>query len=312
MCTNGFGLVKFMKGMDMTVSKAFERFIFKKKIKNLSPKTLQNYVDFVTPFLLYVGKDTDISCITTDLVLEYVSTLYDRKLADATRATYIRHIKAFLRWLKDCYNISVAMSEIELPKTAKKFVHILSADDTKLLFSSVQCESDWLTKRNCAIIALMLGSGLRQNEVTTLRWENVHFEENYALVCGKGSKERCVPLGSTVCGFLEEYRQLCPFSCDFVFVGRRGNPITNNAIKQLVQKLKHETGIDFSSHKLRHNFATNFCKDSLEATGQCDAFTLQVLMGHENVKTTEKYMHYASSLVASKNAHSHLDSVFGV
>lgn len=112
----------------------FERFIFKKKIKNLSPKTLQNYVDFVTPFLLYVGKDTDISCITTDLVLEYISTLYDRKLADATRATYIRHIKAFLRWLKDCYNISVAMSEIELPKTAKKFVHILSADIPSFYF----------------------------------------------------------------------------------------------------------------------------------------------------------------------------------
>lgn len=296
----------------MTVQEAFERFILKKKLKNLSPKTIQNYTDFLMPFLSYLGKDTDISLITTDLVLGYISSLYDRKLADATRATYIRHIKAFLRWLKDCYNIPVALSEIELPKTGKKLVHILSADDIKHLFASVHCESEWLTKRNCSIIALMLGSGLRQGEVTTLKWENVYFDDGYALVCGKGSKERCVPLGSTVSRYLKDYRSECPFSNDYVFVCRRGKPITNNAIKQLMQKLKQETGINFSSHKLRHNFATNFCKDSLETTGQCDAFTLQVLMGHENVKTTEKYMHYASSLIASKNAHSHLDAVFGV
>lgn len=296
----------------MTIAKAFERFIFKKKLKNLSPKTLENYICFVTPFITYAGEETDVCEINTDIVLDYISILYDRNLAVATRATYIRHIKAFIRWLKDCYNIPVALSEIELPKTGKKLVHILSAADIKLLFSSVKCESDWLVKRNGAIIALMLGSGLRQNEVTTLKWKNIFFDENYALVCGKGSKERCVPLGAVVNSFLEDYRKLCPFTSEFVFIGRRGTPITNNTIKQLVQKLKHETGIDFSSHKLRHNFATNFCMDALESTGQCDAFTLQVLMGHENVKTTERYMHYASSMIASKNAHSHLDTVFGV
>ena len=117
---------------------------------------------------------------------------------------------------------------------------------------------------------------------------------------------------SVVNGFLEEYRKLCPYERDYVFVSRRGAPITNNTIKKFIQKIKCSTGIDLSSHKLRHNFATNYCIDSLEETGQCDAFTLQVLMGHESVKTTEKYMHYASSMVASKNAHSHLDMVFGV
>ena len=111
---------------------------------------------------------------------------------------------------------------------------------------------------------------------------------------------------------MKEYRELCPYESDYVFVDRYGNSITNNAIKKLVQKLKKSTGLDFCSHKLRHNFATNYCIDSLEQTGQCDAFTLQVLMGHESVKTTEKYMHYASSMVASKNVHSHLDMVFGV
>lgn len=296
----------------MTVNNAFEKFILKKKLKNLSPKTIENYRCFVAPFLSFIGSENDVSNITTDLVLDYISLFYGRKLASATRATYIRHIKAFLRWLKDLYNIPVALSEIEIPKTGKKLVHILTDDDIKKLFSCVTCESEWMAKRNCAIIAFMLGSGLRQHEVVTLQWKNMYFEENYAIVCGKGNKERCVPLGSVVVGFLNEYKSLCPFSSDHVFLGRHGCCITNNTIKQLVQKIKRVSGIDFSSHKLRHNFATNYCKDSLETTGHCDAYTLQVLMGHENVKTTEKYMHYASSMVASKNAHSHLDAVFGV
>jgi len=296
----------------MTVTAAFSHFITKKKLKNLSPKTIEDYISFVSPFIAYIGETLEISELDTDLVLGYISTLYNRKLADATRATYIRHIKAFIRWMKDCYNIPVALSEIELPKTGKKFVHILTPEDIRHLFSCIKCESEWLTNRNCAIIAFMLGSGLRQNEVTTLKWDNIYFQPGYAIVRGKGDKERCVPLGNIVNGFLKEYKKLCPFESDFVFVGRRGTPITNNTIKQLVQKLKLATGIDFSSHKLRHNFATNFCIDSLETTGQCDAFTLQVLMGHENVKTTERYMHYARSMIASKNSHSYLDTVFGV
>ena len=264
------------------------------------------------PFIRYIGESIEVSEITTDLVLEYISKLYDRPLADASRATYIRHIKAFVRWLKDKYNIPVALSEIEMPKVAKKLVHILTVDEIKSLFECIKCESEWMRWRNCAIVAFMLSSGLRQNEVATLLWNNIYTGQGYAVVHGKGNKERCVPLGNLVGIYLEKYKELCPFQSDFVFVERHGEPLTNNAIKLLIQKLKRQTGIDFSSHKLRHNFATNYCRESLEETGQCDAYTLQVLMGHENVKTTEGYMHYAHSLVASRNSHSYLDKVFGV
>lgn len=145
-----------------------------------------------------------------------------------------------------------------------------------------------LPMRNCTIIALMLDSGLRQNEISTLLWGDIYKE--YAIVRGKGNKERFVPLGTTTRQYLQQYRQACPFTSEYVFVTRRGNPMTNNAIKLLVQKLKRSSGINLSSHKLRHNFATNYCIDSLERTGQCDAFTLKILMGHEDIKTTERYM----------------------
>ena len=96
------------------------------------------------PFIRYIGESIEVSEITTDLVLEYISKLYDRPLADASRATYIRHIKAFVRWLKDKYNIPVALSEIEMPKVAKKLVHILTVDEIKSLFECIKCESEWM------------------------------------------------------------------------------------------------------------------------------------------------------------------------
>lgn len=294
----------------MTVIDAFDRFLLKKQLKNLSQKTITAYRDFVMPFIQYAGESSDIMKIDTDMVLNYILTLYKRPLSEATRATYIRHIKAFLRWLKDSYSIPVILSEIEIPKTGKKNVRILSPEDIKTLFSCIKCESEWLRLRNCAIIALMLDSGLRQNEVSTLLWRDIY--KAYAIVRGKGNKERFVPLGATTQQYLQQYRQACPFTLDYVFVARRGTPMTNNAIKLLVQKLKRSSGINLSSHKLRHNFATNYCIDSLERTGQCDAFTLKILMGHEDIKTTERYMHYAQGLVASKNNHSHLDNILGV
>ncbi|MCC8139469.1 MAG: tyrosine-type recombinase/integrase [Lachnospiraceae bacterium] len=279
-------------------------------MKNLSPKTIYAYECFVLPFVQFVGASSDVMVIDTDIVLNYIVTLFERPLADATRATYIRHIKAFIRWLKDYYAIPVALSEIEIPKTEKKFVRILSNEDVKHLFSCIQSKPAWIQARDRAIIALMLDSGLRQNEVSTLLRSNVYA--SYAIVQGKGSKERAVPIGSMVRRFLDAYYSLCPFQSEYVFADRHGSQLSNNAIKLMVQKVKRASGIDFSSHKLRHNFATNYCIDSLETTGQCDAYTLKALMGHESISTTERYMHYAQSLIASKNNHSHLDSVFGV
>lgn len=296
----------------MHLQTAFNQFIRKKRLKNLSDKTIENYIAFVSPFVNHFGASFDIQNLTTEDILTYIDGLFCKNIADATRATYIRHLKIFLRWMKDCYNIPVALSEIEIPRTGKKIVYILSDEDIRHLFSSIECENEWLQLRNCAIVSLMLGSGLRQSEVVTLKWLNIHFDQDYAIVSGKGEKVRCVPMGAVIRNFLLEYKKLCPFRSEYVFVSRRGDPITNNTIKQLIQKLKKKSGIDFSSHKLRHNFATNYCMDSLERTGQCDAYTLQVLLGHENVKTTEKYLHYARSMVAAKNNHDHLDQVFGL
>ena len=130
------------------------------------------------------------------------------------------------------------------------------------------------------------------------------------VVCGKGNKERTVPLGSFTIRFMREYLRLCPHKSDKIFVERRGEPLTCNAVKLLVRKLAKELPFELSSHKLRHNFATNYCIDQYETRGNIDIYSLMIIMGHEDIETTERYLHHAKEIISTRNSISHLDKLF--
>ena len=98
---------------------------------------------------------------------------------------------------------------------------------------------------------------------------------------------------------------------DYFFLERdRNSPITDNAVKLLVNRMAKKLPFEFSAHKLRHNFATNYCLDQYEANGQIDIYRLKVLLGHSELKTTEMYLHIANEIIASQTHISHLDKVF--
>ena len=82
------------------------------------------------------------------------------------------------------------------------------------------------------------------------------------------------------------------------------------AIKFLMQKISNDLDFTFSSHKLRHNFATNYCLDEYEKRGVVDIYKLMVLLGHEDIKTTRRYLYLANQIIASNSNVSHLDKIF--
>ena len=86
--------------------------------------------------------------------------------------------------------------------------------------------------------------------------------------------------------------------------------LTPDSVKHLISKIGKCLPFPFSSHKLRHNFATNYCLDQYEKHGQIDVYSLMILMGHEDVKTTERYLHFAKQIIASRQHISHLDAIF--
>jgi len=157
----------------------------------------------------------------------------------------------------------------------------------------------------------MYDSGLRQSEVCTLRKSRISFTDNRMIVHGKGDKERTVPLGKLTQRFMREYLALCPYDLDYVFVSRHGSALTCNAVKLFISKLARRLPFELSSHKLRHNFATNYCLDQYEKYGQIDIYRLMYLMGHEDIETTKRYLHFAYEIIASRGCISHLDGILG-
>lgn len=295
--------------MKITIQESFEKFIVSRELADLSEKSIKNYSDFISPFICSVGADKSLDALTEDDVNDYIAKVVRRHITRATKSTYIRHLKIYLRWLENTYYFDFNAKNIKVPKTPKRNVRIYSTVEIEKIFNAVQNEVEWIELRNKSIIALMYDSGLRQAEVCTLKMRNISLDENRLVVRGKGNKERTVPLGQFAKRILCEYLKMCPYSSAYVFVGRYGEAMSCNSVKLMMSKVARRLDFEFSSHKLRHNFATNYCLDQYEKNNHIDIYRLMVLMGHEDIETTRRYLHMANEIIASKESVSHLDKV---
>lgn len=292
----------------MTVMEAYDSFILSRRLSGLSDKTISDYEQFVYPFVSSV-LDSEFDNLSQTDINNYISSVLKKPLSRSSRSTYIRHLKIFLLWCQNQYGSSYNAALIRVPKASKRNVHIYEPEEIKYIFSEAKAQVPWLTYRNRCIIALMYDSGLRQSEVCTLLRKDISFTADRLMVTGKGDKQRTVPLGHLAKQYMLAYLESCPYECDRVFVGRRGDPLTCNAVKLFVTKLADSLPFELSSHKLRHNFATNYCMDQYEKYGHVDIYRLMYLMGHEEIKTTQRYLHMANEIIAAKNHISHLDNI---
>lgn len=296
----------------MTLKTAMDEFLFSKKLAGLSPKTITSYREAILPAVRQIGTDISLSDVTYEKTATYIMTLYDRPLSRASVSSYVRNIRIFLRWVYAEYELPFNPAKLKVPKSPKKVVHIYNDDEIKLIFDLIETSEAWITKRNRAVIALMLDSGLRQSEICQLMKAAIDRERMIMKVTGKGAKDRMVPLGKFARTLLDQYLESCPYkTVSYVFCDRRGNQMSNNAVKLFVSKLQHKLPFQLSSHRLRHNFATNFCIDHVRETGKTDVYDLSILMGHESIETTKKYEHFAHEIIAAENNISHLDRCLG-
>jgi len=295
----------------MTLQTALEEFLYSRQLAGLESTTVVNYRRTLSLMINYVGVDVSIQEVTFQMVSDYIMNLYDQKLSRATVSSYVRNTKIFFRWVSDEYGLAFDALKIKVPKSPKKIVRIYTDAEIKLIFSLTKSHIPWITIRNQLIIALMLDSGIRQLEVCNLTHDNINRESLVMKVTGKGSKDRFVSLGQTSLTLLNRYLSLCPYkNCKYVFCDRFGNQLSGNAIRLFVNRVERQLGFPLSSHKLRHNFATNFCIDNVRRTGKSHVYDLSILMGHESIETTKKYEHFAHEIIAAENTISHLDNVF--
>lgn len=295
----------------MKFDKTIENYIAYHKILCHTEKTITNYIDVVTMFDNVVCPNDYCKICFRDIE-KFQKHLTTRNISTATKGTYLRHIKAFVHWLGEYEYISEKelYKRIKIPKMPKKNVKIYSDVEIKQIFESVNVESAWLTARNKLVLSLMLDSGLRQNEVCSIKNKDIDIVGGILNVHGKGNKDRLVPIGILTLKYLKEYQVACPYESEHLLLNRNGKDLTNNAVKVFINKMKKELGFEFSSHKLRHNFATNYLLDHYNKYGYFDTYTLMILLGHEEISTTDRYVHFVKQYIATRQRVSHLDKVF--
>ena len=317
-----------------------EFLIYHENIKGQSPLTISEYYLDLRMFLRFlklmrndmpittklediVIKDIDLGFlreIETSDIFDFLSYLAndrtvnpdspspDYGISPTARARKLSAIKSFYKYLtvrtKQLEENPVA--DLEYPKLRKSLPRYLTLEQSAALLKAVSGQNE---KRDYAILMLFLNCGIRRSELVGLNLTDVY--EDRIRVVGKGNKERFVYFGSAcrkaIDAYLEERNQKVLTDNRALFGSRDGNRISVTAVHRLVKKALMKAGLDstqFSAHKLRHTAAT------MMLSGGVDVKTVQEVLGHENLNTTQIYTHIESTelkIAAEANPLSKLD-----
>ncbi len=249
-----------------------------------------------------------LSYLASDRPLNPDSPAADLGVSPTTRARKLSAIKSFYKYLtvrtKQLQENPVA--DLEYPKLRKSLPKYLTLEQSSALLRSVSGQNQ---KRDYAILMLFLNCGIRRSELVGLNLTDVY--EDRIRVVGKGNKERFVYFGSAcrkaIDAYLPERHKKVLSDNRALFGSRDNNRISVAAVHRLVKKALLQAGLDasqFSAHKLRHTAAT------MMLSGGVDVKTVQEVLGHENLNTTQIYTHIENTelkLAAEANPLSKLD-----
>ena len=286
-------------------------------ILNKSPNTVKEYNYDIANFLKYIKKqfklsdekdfkmipinDMDISVmkrITLQDIHGYISYMArELNSSPATRARKISAIRVFFKYLTSkakLLDVNPAQ-DLETPKLGHRMPKYLSLEESKKLLNVSQDEENRNNIRNYAIITLFLNCGMRLSELVNINISDIDFSESKMTVIGKGNKERTIFLNKACMKVIKDYLSIRPHdrvkndSRDALFLSERKERISNRSVQDIVKKELLKAGLDikkYSVHKLRHTAAT-----LMYQYGDVDIRTLQELLGHESISTTEIYTH---------------------
>ena len=256
--------------------------------------------------------------ITTSDIFDFLSYLASERdsgqehsttgIGASSRARKLSAIKSFFKYLtvrtKQLQENPVA--DLEYPKLRKSLPKYLTMEQCSALLSSVSGQNE---KRDYAILMLFLNCGIRRSELVGLNLSDVY--EDRIRVVGKGDKERFVYFGTpcrkAIDSYMEVRKNMVLTDNRALFGSRNGNRISVSAVHRLVEKALKQAGLDstqFSAHKLRHTAAT------MMLSGGVDVKTVQEVLGHENLNTTQIYTHIENTelkIAAEANPLSKLD-----
>ena len=264
--------------------------------RGLSESSIESYTLDVLGFEKFLI-DENITKNPIDCDLSSVQTfIYEtaKLLSPNTQARRLSGLRSFFDYMIfESYRVSNPTDLIEAPKLGRKLPDVLDLNEVDLLLEQIDLGHPQ-GFRNRAMLEMLYGSGIRVSELVNLSLSNLFFQENLIRVTGKGNKQRLVPMGKFTKKFILFYindsrtqQKIDSVYQDIVFLNRNGKILTRQMIFTIIKQLALKADIKkkIGPHTFRHSFATHLLENG------ADLRTIQILMGHENITTTEVYTH---------------------
>ena len=267
--------------------------------KNYSVHTATAYEtdirDFIKFYDNYIGADVSLADFARADTICFRAWMADRgrrNLAHKSTARALSSLRGFYKFLAKKHNVhNNAIGLISSPKVPRKLSKAIEVSDVEHMHDAIRdidAAEPWIAARDWALVTLIFGCGLRISEALSLKNIDIRGRPDSLRILGKGAKERIVPILPAVLDAIDKYTRLRPFGTapdDALFRSVRGLPMSARMAEKVIEKLRHYLQLpDYvTPHALRHTFATALL------AGGADLRSLQELLGHSSLSTTQLY-----------------------
>lgn len=283
----------------MEIDNAIEEFInFIRVERQYSNHSITAYAKDLSELAIYIDEEklgSNIKVVDFYVLRGFITTLYDKELSKSSIERKISTLKSFFKFL---YRRGIIADNparmLKFPKKEKYLPNVFNVDDIFTLLD-LPDKSTPMGMRDALILELLYGTGVRVSELVGLDRNAVDLNGMRILVRGKGKKERIVPLAPELISLIKDYYKVMydivsegrVVESDALIINRLGTRMTDRTIRRVVETYLKKAGLplDYSPHSFRHTFATHLLE------GGADLRSIQELLGHESLATTQKYTH---------------------
>jgi integrase/recombinase XerC len=275
------------------IQRAIEKFLQAMKGRNASEHTLRAYRKELTRFAEYLGPELRWKDVDHVMVRGFLSHLHGLNLSKVSVARALAAVRSLYKWLAREGMVEKNPAKlVATPRLPKKLPRVPTAEEINDVLNSRMPDKASFPERDRAIFELLYGCGLRNSELVGIELDDIEEANGVLLVRGKGKKQRYVPLDGAAAEALKIYREVrqgllneAHVNTRRLFINLRCGPLTTRSVARIVKEIAMAKGLpsDVHPHTLRHAFGTHMLSEG------ADLRSIQELLGHERLSTTQKY-----------------------
>jgi len=264
--------------------------------RGMAQNTLESYGRDLSRYIFFIEEEkkiNDITRVTPEVIVEYLTRIRNEGLAANSMNRSLAALRGFYKYLlREKILTENPLANIELAKVWMKLPETISKEEMKIILAQPGNQSN-ADIRNAAMLELLYATGIRVSELINLTMNSINWQVGFLIVMGKGSKERIVPIGKIAYDCTRRYvdeirpRLMQKKSTDVLFLNRFGKKFTRQGFWKIVAGYAKKAGLQKKvyPHTFRHSFASHLLE------GGADLRTVQVMLGHSDISTTQIYTH---------------------